>query len=563
MVNSHNNRLIRICFYSLWLLVSILQAYNTELLADEAYYWKYAQNLSWGYFDHPPVVAAMIKAGFALLQNELGVRLFFITGSVLFLYILELLVQPENLVRYYLSVASIGAFHFIGFLALPDMPLLLFSVLFLFLFKSYIEKDNWITAIMLAVCTTLLLLSKYHGILLIAFAIVTNPQLLKRGTFWFITLASAAMFLPHVFWQFDHNLPSVKYHLQGRSNGGYKPEYTLNYILSAIVMFSPVTGIIFAWKAIKKRTEIRFDKTLRYFLIGSLSFFFLMSFKGKTEANWVAMSIIPAFILGYSYSEEQIWFKKYTLYAASISLVLIGVLRIYLIDDYLADSKLMQPLHQKLHNADEWTKAIEERAGERPVVFMNKYQYAAWYEYYTGHNSISLNNRMGRKNQYNIWEDEHLLQGANIMLIPNYPIDGMESIETPKGRFQYMYLDNFRSSSPIVITPEQRELTGNSGDSVSIDFTITGPTEQEWDIEANTEYLPALHTMTFRDGKFISNYATGFSITKEMVNDGMTYNTTIVLPAEPGEYQIFLDIGHAWLPPGINGKKTDVLVTAD
>ena len=57
------------------LLLNLLQASFTELLYDEAYYWYYAQNPAWGYFDHPPMVAWMIALGGLFLKGELGVRL--------------------------------------------------------------------------------------------------------------------------------------------------------------------------------------------------------------------------------------------------------------------------------------------------------------------------------------------------------------------------------------------------------------------------------------------------------------------------------------------------------
>ena len=42
-------------------LVNLLQAYFTEITLDEAYYYQYARDLDWGYYDHPPMVALVIK----------------------------------------------------------------------------------------------------------------------------------------------------------------------------------------------------------------------------------------------------------------------------------------------------------------------------------------------------------------------------------------------------------------------------------------------------------------------------------------------------------------------
>ena len=57
-----------------WALVNLVQAGLTELDPDEAYYWIYSLELGWGYFDHPPMVALMIRACTLILSGEIGVR---------------------------------------------------------------------------------------------------------------------------------------------------------------------------------------------------------------------------------------------------------------------------------------------------------------------------------------------------------------------------------------------------------------------------------------------------------------------------------------------------------
>src|SRR3954464_7738887 len=48
----------------------------TPLTFDEAYYWMWSKHLAGGYYDPPPIVAFVIRAGTAILgDTELGVRL--------------------------------------------------------------------------------------------------------------------------------------------------------------------------------------------------------------------------------------------------------------------------------------------------------------------------------------------------------------------------------------------------------------------------------------------------------------------------------------------------------
>src|ERR1700758_5646182 len=71
-------RLVRnTCFVVLVLLVlRLLVAAWTPLTFDEAYYWAWSKHLAGGYYDHPPMVALLIRAGTMIAgDTELGVRL--------------------------------------------------------------------------------------------------------------------------------------------------------------------------------------------------------------------------------------------------------------------------------------------------------------------------------------------------------------------------------------------------------------------------------------------------------------------------------------------------------
>jgi 4-amino-4-deoxy-L-arabinose transferase-like glycosyltransferase len=58
------------------LLVRIAVGAATPLAFDEAYYWRWSKNLAAGYFDHPPMVAFVIRTGTVIAgDTELGVRL--------------------------------------------------------------------------------------------------------------------------------------------------------------------------------------------------------------------------------------------------------------------------------------------------------------------------------------------------------------------------------------------------------------------------------------------------------------------------------------------------------
>src|SRR5947208_16887706 len=54
----------------------LVAAAFTPLTFDEAYYWMWSKHLAGGYYDHPPMVALVIRAGTVIAgDTEFGVRL--------------------------------------------------------------------------------------------------------------------------------------------------------------------------------------------------------------------------------------------------------------------------------------------------------------------------------------------------------------------------------------------------------------------------------------------------------------------------------------------------------
>src|SRR5262244_1762129 len=57
-------------------VLRLVAAYWTPLTFDEAYYWMWSKALAGGYYDHPPMVAFVIRLGTLIAgDTELGVRL--------------------------------------------------------------------------------------------------------------------------------------------------------------------------------------------------------------------------------------------------------------------------------------------------------------------------------------------------------------------------------------------------------------------------------------------------------------------------------------------------------
>src|SRR6201996_5988460 len=210
-------------FLLFWTILNTIQACTLEIHADEAYYWLYSRFLDWGYFDHPPMVAVFIRIGDSIVHSELGLRLMTIVSSTLSLYILWLILKKYAVEEMWFILVGSGIFifHQYGFTTTPDAPLFLFTVLFYYIYQKYIDEDKLQWALWLGVVIACLLYSKYHGILLVGFTVLSNLKLLKRGSFWAIVVLSVVLYIPHILWQVGHGYPSVNYHLFEQSSDHY------------------------------------------------------------------------------------------------------------------------------------------------------------------------------------------------------------------------------------------------------------------------------------------------------------------------------------------------------
>jgi 4-amino-4-deoxy-L-arabinose transferase-like glycosyltransferase len=96
--------------------------------------------LDWGYFDHPPMVALLIKMGYSIFHNELGVRLFFLLVNVLSLFLIERLIEKKGSFIFYVIALSLAVLQLTGFVAVPDTPLIFFTALFFLSYRKFLRQ---------------------------------------------------------------------------------------------------------------------------------------------------------------------------------------------------------------------------------------------------------------------------------------------------------------------------------------------------------------------------------------------------------------------------------------
>ena len=437
-------------FYCSLFLLSILQAYATELFDDEAYYWVYAQFLDWGYFDHPPMIALLIKMGISLLPGELGVRFFVVIMGIATIWLIEKLIQPADKKLFHVLVLNTAILQLGGILAVPDIPLLFFTAVFFWAYKNFEERSTGWSALFLAQSIAFLLYSKYHGSLIILFTLFSNIQLLKRPLTWLVVLIAIILFMPHAYWQWQHGFPSIQFQLFERVSPPYRLSFTTDYLLGQLLVAGPLTGWLLIWAAMKYRTRTATEKAMYWAVVGTFLIFLISSFRSRTEMNWTVMLLVPLMVLGYQHMKDNPSLSKWLYRLLPLSLMIVVSLRIFMILDIKPIKGIPK---EEFHGNKAWAQAIREKAKGLPVIFANSYQRASKYWFYTGDPSFSLNTMRYRRSQYNFWPMEQQLINSKLMLVSSPDISKQnDSIITPKGVLSVETIAGYRSFSGISLS---------------------------------------------------------------------------------------------------------------
>jgi hypothetical protein len=538
----------RLVFYSVWLLLGLMQAGLTELQDDEAYYWVFSRYLDWGYFDHPPMIAMLIKMGYAIFPNELGVRLFPLLLNILSLIIIEKLITKKNSLLFYAIALSIAVIQVTGFMAAPDIPLIFFAALFFLCYKRFTEKQSLLNTLLLGIAVALLFYSKYHAVLIVLFTLLSNIKLVTKYQTYLAGIIALLLFAPHLWWQYQHDWISFRYHLFESNVNAYKPSFTFNYIIGQLLLPGPIAGFILLPAAFLYKIKNASEKALRFTMIGIYLFFLLSSFRGKVEGNWTSPAFVCLIILAHQFLIERLSWQKWLVKLLPVTLILVLFVRIIMIAD----------IQNRYHSWKNWPAAMKEKTKGLPVVFSNSYQRASKYWFYSGQMTYSQNLYKQRRNNYNFWPIEDSMLGKPVYFLDIYNLQRFpDSMKTPIGWIGYRYDSSFVSFAKVKIESTGSQYKIRQTDSLTISAVTKMPAAYYNFITVNNELPSKIIISVFNKFGWIKDYDTPLTI--QQVTQSK-FQFTFYPQLEKGNYYLLFAIGTGIYNATHNSDKIKLVV---
>ena len=537
-----------------WWIANLVQAGFTELANDEAYYHMFAERLAWGYFDHPPVTALLVWAGERLFGGELGVRFFFTVLQPLYLWILWRLIRPADAGRrdaalFVVVSAATLMLQLYGFIAVPDGPLMFTTALFLLTFKWFSENRRraWLW---MGIAMALMAYSKYHGALVVLFALAANPRQLLRPALYSSGAVALLLLVPHLVWQYEHDWASFAYHLSGR-NSVFRPGYVVEFLANMLVVFNPffVPLYVQAWRKVKPQTPV--GRALKLLPVAFIVFFMLSSLRGYVQPQWVIVSCFGLVCVLFAYARRHPRTRRYVMRAGGVTVGLVVLVRLVMIFNPLG-------IRFEVFNNPESYAAIAAEADGRPVVFRYGYAVAAKYAFYTGGEAYCQPNIRYRTHQWQFRDDDSQFIGREVLVeCPDGTVsDSTRQVRTltmANGRSFTWFVDP--AFHPVrLVDIAFTGLPGRvaAGETLRLELRIRNPYPYAIRVGAGDTQL----VMLWKHGRFrVDEFPTGETFTIPADSELTRGVTFTVLPQLAGET---FDVGFALRREGytnwFNGK---------
>lgn len=284
---------------------------------DEGYHYLYAVHPSWSYFDHPPVMMLVVRAGVELCGGAVtpfSLRL----GFVLLFAASSWLLARWTARRYGDRAAlqavvwwNLAPFFTLGAggQAMPDGPFLFFALLTMLALERALVDEPGRTRpwVWVGLAWGAALLSKYHAVFLPAGAVLyaaltpSGRRVLRSPGPYLAVALGFALFSPVIYWNATHQWASFAFQGDRAVGTEFRPEGFAEmvglqaaflapgiWLALLIVLVSAVRG----WRSLGER-----ERLAVCLAVVPLVFFAAVSFVKKVHPHWTLIGFVPLFPL--------------------------------------------------------------------------------------------------------------------------------------------------------------------------------------------------------------------------------------------------------------------------
>ena len=309
------NRLVRNTSFLVLALVALrlIAAAWTPLTFDEAYYWMWSKHLAGGFYDHPPMVALVIRAGTLIAgDTEHGVRLVSILLAIPMSFAVyrtaAILFGGQRVAASSAILLNITLMTAVGTLIVtPDAPSLVAASFVLFFLAKVLETGRGMWWLAVGAAVGCALVSKYTA-LFFGPAILIWLVVVPKQRRWLLSpwpylgaVVAFALFVPVIVWNAEHQWVSFLKQISGRARiEDFRPAFIAELIPTQVAFATPLVFILGAMglhALAHRRAGATSARVLIDVMFWTITAYFVWhSLHARVEANWFA-PVYPAFAI--------------------------------------------------------------------------------------------------------------------------------------------------------------------------------------------------------------------------------------------------------------------------
>ncbi|MDP4251507.1 MAG: glycosyltransferase family 39 protein [Bacteroidota bacterium] len=443
------------------------------IMPQDAYYDFYAQHLDLSYYDHPPIIAYLLRSFTGIFGKKVfALKLADSTVtwlSVLAFYALANRFLSLHRARYaLLLLLSTFMVTILSLISTPDVPLVLcWTISLFFLHKAVFEskKIYWIWAgVMSGLCFD----SKYTAIFLIiglvGFLLISakNRRLLFSRWFLLYLFCFGVTILPVVVWNIRNGFASFKFQSEARVNSmegfhislpdfggviGHQSAILMPMLLFSLFYFLYRLIRKYKWRFTRIPDDLLF--LLSFFVPLFLGFLFI-SFFYWVKLNWMMPAYITGIIWICRYWNKK-WLRIQLIFSLVLHLALAAEVIFYIVPVRSDDTWF---------GWEDFAGQVKTLRVEHPDAFIfsaDDYKTSAVLNFFLDEMVYSKNVVGERALQFDfIGTDLRKLEGRDAIFIDSNPRFTNLDNENIIPSFYYKYFDRIVALKPILVRKNDR-----------------------------------------------------------------------------------------------------------
>jgi len=416
-------------------------AARVPLVDDEAYYWAWSQRLAWGYPDHPPAIAALIRATTTLLgDGPLGVR----AGPVLLNLGIAGLLYDLGRTMFDAEVGALAAvwvqtiplFSIGGILSFPDAPFIFFWLLAMWALWRVRDRRGLTWWIIAGAAVGLAALSKlatfFLGIAAAGYLVwgERDHRWWRRPEPYAAAAVAVALVLPMLQWNAAHGGVMVA---KARDpyvwfNTGIPALNALAYAGTQLIYYGPITAVLLiasllaAWRGVRA-VERRYVYAL-WMAIPILGVFVATSFDGIAKPHWTAPAYLVALLPGaalWTAVRHRRWWRGVVTAGIVVNVVLVGALAAFALWPGSPAARELRAWPGFIDQVQQVVEATPHAPGR--FILVPDYQTAAQIEYHLRGTVVATPFGL---DAYQVWvPHKHLIDWNAVYVTADEPLPGL------------------------------------------------------------------------------------------------------------------------------------------